>query len=942
MRVSFQRQRGLRRLGYHTVLLLAFLTPAAILTSPQDVGIDVVKAVSQEHQNHPPRWQAKWIWQASSRWLVFNPEKQTLEFKPILPEEKNTHLYFRKTFDLPGRAQTAPAYVCADSRYKLYVNGQFVGRGPVRSYPQFQYYDVYDLAKYLQPGRNVVAAVVHFYGETTAWYVPARGGVIGFGSGRKAVPGKGGFLFQCDVRTSDGRQLTIATDETWKIKTADAWKQDTPRVNFSLGFIEVYDARKEPLGWSGLDFDDTDWGNALAYWSWTTPVPPTEPFTNMLPRDIPFLLEKPVSAERIIEVGEVLDALGDVPADQMAREELVPLSDAACQNPENVLVPDGQYAVIQAPAGKSVSLVLDFGRTVTGYSRLEVEGSADAIIDIGVSERLNRTKERYLGWSKARPMPAKKTGVFLTVEHGKQADRYITRAGKQVWEAQEIRGFRYLQVTFRNVVQPLKVDAISLTFTSYPVESRGRFECSNHRLNQIWRTGAYTLQMCMTDAYVDCPSREQRQWVGDAYVEAMVNYAAFGDPRLTAKLVRQTAQSQQIDGMTMAYAPGDHDVLSIVLADFCLHWIMTIYEYYMYTGDADLVRQLYPHVRLAIGWFERYLNQDGLLERVPHWTFIDWADVDKRGAVTALNALFYKALRDAAVMASLSGIPDDRARFEKLAERMKNGMNESMWDAERGVYVDCFLDGKPCRRVSQQSNAVVILFGIAPENRWPRIIDYITDPKRVKLRQSDMSGLLTPGRFDEETDVILAQPFFSFYLHRALAKAGVFDKAVARIEELWGALLDAGATTWWEEWEQRIDSSECHAWSAAPTFDLSTEVLGVRPTEPGFARLAVEPKITGLSYARGVFPTVKGDISVDWKLAEGRFLLIVQSPEPTKIDLALPVEKSARVRVNDAVVWDGAQFRKNSVGVVNAQWSGKAIQLEMMRGGTYRVEALLP
>ena len=167
--------------------------------------------------------------------------------------------------------------------------------------------------------------------------------------------------------------------------------------------------------------------------------------------------------------------------------------------------------------------------------------------------------------------------------------------GKQIWETGDIKGFRYLQVTFRNVSEPLKVDSISLNFTSYPVESRGSFESSSPLLNRIWNTGAYTLQMCMTDAYVDCPSREQRQWVGDAYVEAMINYAAFGDPRLTAKLVRQTAQSQQSDGMTMMHAPGDHDVLATAIVDYSLAWILTAHEYYRYTGDKALIKEIYPH-----------------------------------------------------------------------------------------------------------------------------------------------------------------------------------------------------------------------------------------------------------------------------------------------------------------------------------------------------------
>ena len=243
------------------------------------------------------RWQASWIWQSSTPWLRLNPSNQSLEFPDVQPGEKNVHLYFRKTFALTDQAQAAPAYVSADSVYRLYVNAQLVGRGPARSYPSEKYYDVYDLTGYLRPGKNVIAAVVHFYGEDTAWHVSARAGVIGFDPGTpsepavghvrvpstplmgNAVPGKGGFLFQCDIRTRTGQELTVITDTSWKIQQAKAWKQAVPRANFSLGFVEIYDARQEPAGWKEVDFDDSQWGTALPYWSWSKPVPPTEPFT---------------------------------------------------------------------------------------------------------------------------------------------------------------------------------------------------------------------------------------------------------------------------------------------------------------------------------------------------------------------------------------------------------------------------------------------------------------------------------------------------------------------------------------------------------------------------------------------------------------------------------------------------------------------------------------
>ena len=872
--------------------------------------------------------------------MIFNPATQALEFKEILPDEKNLHVYFRKTFDLPSQPQSAPAHVTADSRYRLYVNGQFVGRGPARSYPSFQYYDTYDLSKYLRPGKNVIAAVVHFYGEATAWYVPGKAGVLSIGTGPKAMPGKGGFLFQADIQTPAGKQ-TIKSDESWKVRLADAWKQDTPRVNFSLGFVEVFDARKDQQDWKDVEASETGWVNALPYASWSDGVAPVEPFGNMQARDIPFLEEKQISAEKIIEAGETIDAKGETPADQMMAEEIVPFSQTSILNPNNILFSDGKVATIQPSSGRSVSLVLDFGKTVTGYSRLEVDGGAGTIVDIGVSERLSRNKENYYKSDDSRAeMPSRKTGILFNREHGKQVDRYITRAGQQSFETGDIKGFRYMQVTFRNVVQPLKVDAISLNFTSYPVGNRGAFESSDLQLNKIWQTGVYTLQTCMTDGYVDCPSREQRQWVGDAYVEAMINYAAFGDSRLTAKLLRQTAQSQNSDGMTMMHAPGDHDVLATVIVDYSLAWILTAHEYYRYTGETSVIKEIYPHIRLAMGWFERHLDENGLLGRVPGWVFIDWANVDKRGEITALNAMLYKALNDAAELAQVSGVTVDVEKFKRLAAKVKVSLNERMWDASRGVYVDCFVENAQCRRVSQQSNATMMLFDIAPREHWTSITNYITDPKRTRIRQTILNGqVISGGSFNEETDVVMAQPYFSFFLHRALAKAGAMDRVVTRIKEHWGAMLDAGATTWWEEWVQRPSSSESHAWSAAPTFDLSTDVLGVRPLKPGFSTFSVAPTPGTLSFAKGVFPTVRGDIRVDWSRGNDQFTLGVTSPATTTMEVMLPVNRASKVRVNNVLVWNGSSAVKNNVGVTGAAWIGRSIQLTFGQSGEFKIEA---
>lgn len=313
------------------------------------------------------------------------------------------------------------------------------------------------------------------------------------------------------------------------------------------------------------------------------------------------------------------------------------------------------------------------------------------------------------------------------------------------------------------------------------------------------------------------------------------------------------------DGMTMMAAPGDFARLRFInIPDFCLYWIMAVRKYVQYSGDTALADELSTAVHRAIGWFQKYVNEDDLLTDVPHWIFVDWAELDKKGQVTTLNAQFVAALHTAVYLAQLTGQTTAADVWRQLAAAASKAINTHLWDEERGVYVDA----RGSRRVSQQSNAAVIAFDVAPPERWPRILDAILDEDRVQLTRVGEREAAYAG-FDEEQHVVMAQPFFSHHLHRALSKVGRTDALLANIRRHWGALVEAGDDTFRETWQIDGLTSLCHAFSATPTFDLSTEVLGITPLQQGFTHFQVTPNVGDLAWAHGDYPTPQGNIEVD-------------------------------------------------------------------------------
>jgi alpha-L-rhamnosidase len=799
----------------------------------------------------------------------------------ILPrgadDDKNRHVLYRRTFELAGPTERAIARVSADGRYELFINGELVGRGPARHSPRIGSYDVYDLAALLQSGTNLVAIHARSYGRAMSWYqMPRR---------EHRLFGSGGVLCELEIVLYDGSEVVVRSDRSWRVATPDAYRRDTP--GGAVGFVEIFDARRWPARFSHPDFDDSGWSCAeLIVASGINRGPDQRPYPAMEARGIPALAEWVQQPARLvvagsirqqIDAGEIVDAGELVSA---ARDETFaanPSAGVALGAAEACLVDGNAATVIRTTPGYAASLVFDFGRICSGYPFFEIaDAPAGACLDFAYSERLRDGNRCEV------------TAAVAILSQN--VHRVTLRSGFQRYDKSEWVGFRYLQITVRGAESaPVRLRRVGLVATGYPVEPRGRFECSDARLTRIWQLGADTLRLCMHDGFEDCPSREQRQWVGDAYVQALILFTAFGDARLARRLVRLIAQGQHTDGMLPMAAPGDlADEGGEHIVDYPCYWMAAIDAIARYAGDEGLSAELLPAVARCIAWYERFAAPSGLIDSPPGWIFLDWADLDRRGECTALNGLYVMALEAAARIADRAAAPAWAARWRAIAHRVRTSATDQLWDEARGAYVDARIGGRLSRRISQHGNAVAIAYGLAPRERWQRIIETITHPKRLQLTPTGMAvgDPATAQHFDEERDVVLAQPFFQHHVHRAFVAAGRTDLLLASIRDRWGTMLDAGATALWELWH--AGASQCHAWSGTPTFDLTAAVLGIHPVADNFSRARIVPSLGDLEWASATIPTPCGDLSVACRrdpTALGGIRLEVKAPSGVDVEM---------------------------------------------------------
>ncbi len=792
----------------------------------------------------------------------------------------NRWFLFRRSFFLNSMAHRAMIDITVDGRYQLFVNGTRIGRGPVRSSPQFQRYDTYDIAQHLVTGENVIAVLVHVYGVDTSWYETVKGYW-------QPWFGDGGLYCDARIEGADASVTRVSSDVLWRSHVCKAWRADTPRAGWGQGFIEDFDAAKMPGGWTGADFDDSNWDEVQLL-----AVPPDQngmargwgeivPFPQLMPNDLPPLAEKPVAPVKVVAVYGVMPA-PDLALDRrLYDEELVDVPPGLVEDPEALLNSQAGTTLVLTTNEHDISLFIAFETLHSGYPFIEIDAKGGEIIELAVSETFGGEFDKHLP---ARPR-LKREG-HLDCAH---LIRYTARPGLQRFEKFEWTAVRYMQITVRNAPKGLKIRHAGSIHTHYPLAYAGDYECSDDFLNRFWRIGRYTAQECTHDAWEDCPGREKRQWIGDGIVHYLVSAAAFGPSSqpVDRKFLYDAAHSQRPDGLMQMFTPGDHHTNGVIIPDFNLHWVGALYHYFLHTGDMETTEELLPVAQRSLGWFERLLDQHSLIADVPFWHFIEWAHVGRQGQSAIINAMFVGALKSLADLVHWLDMPRLQQKYSCLAAQVSDALNERHWDDRRGVYVDVVDPdtGHQEQRISQHANAAMIYWDIASRDRRAAMIDRITDPARCKL--TSVPPIVMRGEdFDPETDVVEANTYFSHFVYGALAKARRFDLVLAAVRKNYGPMLATGTQTLWEAYEP--SASLCHAFSASPVYQLSAQSLGIQPLKPGFEEFLLAPQPADLAHASGVYPTVKGDIKVAWRQGKEAFDISVTIPDGTRATFVPP------------------------------------------------------
>lgn len=418
-------------------------------------------------------------------------------------------------------------------------------------------------------------------------------------------------------------------------------------------------------------------------------------------------------------------------------------------------------------------------------------------------------------------------------------------------------GFRFLRITLEEENAALELKEVRAVFTYQDIPYLGSFRSNDERLNEIWETGAYTVHLNMQEYLWDGIKRDRLVWVGDMHPEVATINSVFGYNDVVPKSLDLSKETTPLPEWMNN------------ISTYSMWWVIIQHDWYMHHGDMTYLQKQQPYLTDLLKQIVTKID-DNNREALDGHRFLDWpSSENEEGIHAGLQAMMVLALNTGVELAKVLKDDETAALCENAVKRLKKHV--------------------PDPNGSKQAAALLALADLVP------------------AEQANQEVLSVGGAKDFST-------FYGYYMLQAMAKAGDYQGALDIIKTYWGAMLDLGATTFWEDFNidwlagaARIDElvpsgkkdihgdygaycyegfrhSLCHGWASGPTAWLTEHVLGIQLLAPACATIKIEPNLGDLTEVEGTFPTPKGVLWVKHsKQTNGEVKTEYKAPEGIRI-----------------------------------------------------------
>jgi alpha-L-rhamnosidase len=528
--------------------------------------------------------------------------------------------------------------------------------------------------------------------------------------------------------------------------------------------------------------------------------------------------------------------------------------------------------------------VFDFGRNFSGWCRLHVNGPRGSRIELKFAEMLAASGEIDQSSMAVDWWEEPKTDIYVL--SGDEAG--------EVFEPRfTYRGFRYVQVT--GLPDEPTAETLEGIFAHSDLKYSGRIRSSEPLIEDIWRTTMQAQRSNFVAIPTDCPSREQRGWMGD--VGIFWDAAAFNMDicAFTSRQMDNVTDGQKDDGALPMSAPLPERMYKDFFGtpgtapawgDGSIIAVWTVWRRY---ADRAIIRRNWSamkrHLRFIYDKNKDYVWRHGRSADFGDWMSVGptrlGPDVVPTTPKELIGTAYWAHSADLmGQMADALGYDQDAAQFRAVFENVRNAFNKSYVQKDGTI-----------GNGSQTSQVLALQFGLLDVDIKHRAEQHLARD----VRERGVS--LTTG--------ILGTQF----ILDVLANAGHVDLAYGLLLRAeypsWGYMLRGGATAIWENWTGEFEYvsgnpaqvSRNHFALGSVCGFLFRRMAGIDTRTPGFEQIVIRPVVDPrVKEGGGNYDSVMGLISTNWiQDTAGTFTLDVTIPANTLATVHVPASPKSKV-----------------------------------------------
>jgi alpha-L-rhamnosidase len=555
--------------------------------------------------------------------------------------------------------------------------------------------------------------------------------------------------------------------------------------------------------------------------------------------------------------------------------------------------PSGRLSVQMQPAIKITKIVkpvriaqihpdtfiIDMGQNFAGVVRIKVKGPSGKKVTLRYGEDVY--KNGRLNFHTSVMTQIRKGGIKAVPgapETAWQEDGYTLRGtGVEQWAPRfTFHGFRYVEVTgWPGTPKLPDFEGLRL---SADLQEAGTFSCSNEMFNKLNDVIRWTFLSNVFSVQSDCPGREKMGYGADMVVTANAFIYNFDMSQFYRKSVQDFANEQLADGGITEIAPhtgiadrgygGDSGPLGWQLGFPFLQ--EQLYDYY---DDQEIVARNYDGIVRQMDFLQAKAV-DGLF----HWDIGDHEALDPKADAFSASSFYYHCARLASKFAGVLDKKDDSVKYARLSDTIRRAIVKKYLIPGTGRFDNA----------TQAAQIFALWYGFSPEK-----------DKTMKVLMEEFArhyGHLSTG--------IFATKMMFDVLRENDLNDVAYSIADARGFPGWRHMLESGATTLWETWEYPEKyPSQNHPMFGSVSEWFFRSLLGINPAGPGFKKIILKPQPAGdLTWAKGGYRSVHGEIKSDWKISADKFLWQVSIPPNTKALVYIPSSAAGTVTLDGKVL----------------------------------------